>query len=220
MSVSITTAVLVLGSGWLADRYHPVRVVVAGSLLGLLATPVNLIWLFWHPQADALWHFHLHLLQWGTVFEIRQVYLVQFCIALGLTAPIASLTAMWDPIMLMRIFPRERLGQFCSTNAVWRSLGGILGATLVGAALDIVGRWVGKDRAYFYIPVWHLAFGIPAVFFLILLYRSWKRHGGAKAYVAPGSEPAPLVQAVQSCPGALGLETVATPEITAQEPPP
>ncbi len=201
MTASIVTAVLVLGAGWLADRYHPIRVVIAATIMGLFVTPINLIWLFWHPSAGAVWtwqahwlqsvplihiqHWHLHMTHLGPLIQIRQVYLVQFCITVGLAAPVAALSAMWDPVLLMRIFPQERLGQFCSTNAVWRSAGSILGATLAGAALDFVGRRVGVDRAYFYIPIWQLAFGIPAFILLLKMYRSWKRYGGDDTYVAP-----------------------------------
>ena len=176
---------LVLGAGWLADRYHPIRVVIVGSLLGLVVTPVNLIWLFWHPPADAVWQWHLHLAYWQPVFEMRQVYLVQFCLAIGLGAPIAALAAMWDPVLLMRVFPHEQLGQFCSTNGIWRAGGAMLGAIFAGSALDFVGRWVGKDNAYFYIPIWQLAFGIPAFYLLLKFYQSWKRYGGDEAYVPP-----------------------------------
>ncbi|MFA7343154.1 MAG: hypothetical protein WC003_02510 [Terrimicrobiaceae bacterium] len=41
---------------------------------GLCVTPINLIWLFWHPAADAVWHFPVHLLGWQTDITIRQVY--------------------------------------------------------------------------------------------------------------------------------------------------
>jgi hypothetical protein len=88
----------------------------------------------------------------------------------------------------MRFFPRERYGQFCSTNAIWRSIGGILGGMLAGGFLDIVTKFVGRETAYLYIPVWQLAFTIPGAVFFFMMYRSWKRHGGDENYIPPVPE--------------------------------
>jgi MFS family permease len=202
---SVVVAILVLGAGWLADRFHPIRVVIAASLLGLLVTPVNLIWLFWHPPAAALWTWHaawlgliptLHIqhwhLYWGhlaPLIQVRQVYLVQIVIAIGLGAPVAALASMWDPVLLMRVFPHERMGQFCSTNGIWRAGGGLLGGFLAGAALDFIGLWVGKSHEYFYIPIWQMAFSIPAFILLLKFYQSWKKYGGDENYVPPSLDP-------------------------------
>lgn len=195
-TVSIVVGVLILGSGWLADRFHPIRVVIVGSFLGLaVVTPASLVWLLWHPSPAETWTFHLGFLQhlpWldrYATFEVGKVFLVAAAIAVGLGAPVAALNGVWDPPMLMRLFPRERYGQFCSTNAIWRSAGGILGGFLAGGFLDVVTHWVGsKDLAYFYIPFWQLAFAIPSFFVLLRLYKTWKQHGGDDAYVAPRLE--------------------------------
>ncbi|XHR26722.1 MAG: MFS transporter [Chthoniobacteraceae bacterium] len=182
-STSLCVAVLVLGTGWLADRYHPLRVVIAGSVFGiLLAIPATLIWLFWHP-------------------EPRVAFWVALAISLGLTAPLQASLAMADPPLLMRLFPRERYGQFCSTNAIWRSLGGVIGGGLAGLFLDFVGRWVGKDRAYFFIPLWSLLFAIPNLVFLFKLYQSWKKLGGDDAYIPPSlGDSEPLLDSVSAMP--------------------
>jgi len=180
---SLIIGVLILGSGWLADRYHPIRVVLVGSLLGLLVvTPASLIWLFWHPAATETWTLHLPFL---AGFEVQKVFLVALAISVGLGAPVAALNGVWDPPMLMRLFPRERYGQFCSVNAIWRAIGGMLGGFLAGLFLDYITRWVGKEQAYFYIPVWQLCFAVPSIVLLYGLYRSWKRHGGDENYVPP-----------------------------------
>ncbi|HWB54282.1 MAG TPA: MFS transporter, partial [Tepidisphaeraceae bacterium] len=100
---SITTGVMVLGAGWLADRFHPIRVVIAGLLLQvLLAMPASLLWLFWRPSPTTS-------------------YWLWLILTIALIAPATALMTMLDPPLLMRIFPRSRFGQFCSANALWRS---------------------------------------------------------------------------------------------------
>jgi len=170
-TVLIAVSILTIGTGWLADRFHPIRVVLVGATMGLLlVTPSGLIWLFWLPSPTI-------------------VFYVSLGIAIGLTAPAQALSGMWDPPMLMRLFPRSHYGQFCSTNAVWRAMGGIIGGGLSGAYLDIVTHFVGKERAYFYIPIWSLFFAIPSYGLLIGLYFSWKRYGGDDSYVPPVLTP-------------------------------
>jgi MFS family permease len=175
--LGLTISILTPVAGWLADRYHPLRVVLASSLAGfLLGLPANLSWLFWHPApVVAFW-----------------VYLI---INICLVSPLQALGGMWDPPMLMRLFPRSHFGQFCSINAVWRSVGGMISALISGTFLEVITHWVGKDRAYLYLPVWGLVFSIPSLCLMIKLYFSWKKHGGDAAYIAPvlasGPGPAP-----------------------------
>jgi hypothetical protein len=105
---------------------------------------------------------------------------------IGLVAPQMALGGMWDPPLLMRLFPRSQYGQFCSTNAVWRSVGGMLGAYITGKYfLDYLTVWVGRERAYLYLPLWSIAFSIPSFILFLRLYLSWKKHGGDEAYIAP-----------------------------------
>ena len=164
---NIAVAVLTLGTGWLADRFHPIRVVLFGTFFSALVVyPANLSWLLWHPAAN-------------------MIFWVALLIRLGFAAPSMAIANMWDPPFLMRYFPRSRYGQFCSVNGVWRMLGTILGATLVGIYLDVVGRWVGPQRAYFYLPFWNCLFVVPGIFLQLKLYASWKSHGGDDHYEAP-----------------------------------
>lgn len=163
----VAVSVMTLAAGWLADRYHPIRVVLAGNLLAsLVATPLGLIWLFWHPGPTL-------------------IFWVSLTVTICLAAPAQAMKSMGDPPMLMRLFPRSRYGQFCSTNATWGAVGGILGSGLAGVYLDIVTRFVGAERAYYYVPCFAIFFGIPNLFFLFKLYRSWKEHGGDENYAAP-----------------------------------
>jgi len=164
----LEVAVLVLGTGWLADKYHPIRVVLAGGCFGLMiATPLSIYcWTYWHPTG-------------------KMAYWVALVLAFGIQAPGAAMGAMADPPLLMRMFPRERYGQFCSTNAVFRAMGGVVGSLIAGEALDYIGKFVGADNAYFYIPVWQFVFGIPSLLLFFGYFLSWKRLGGDDDYVPP-----------------------------------
>jgi MFS family permease len=164
---NLVNALVIFASGWLADRYHPVRIVIVGLLMNVfIVLPATCLWLFWHPSQ--------HL-----------AYLLWMVLSVVLAAPANALIGVCDPPMLMRMFPRDRYGQFCSANAMWRSLGAIIGGTLAGAFLDLLKRTTGISNEYAFIPVWQLAFHIPAVFCSLKLYRSWQQHGGDAAYVAP-----------------------------------
>ena len=170
-SLTATVSILTLAAGWLADRYHPIRVVVAGAGISLfVGAPATMIWLFWHPAPNV-------------------VFIVVMVLTMGIAAPSMALGSMWDPPMLMRLFPRDNYGQFCSTNGVWRMVGGMCGGAMTGVFLDIMTRYVGRERALYYLPVWSFVFGIPSYLLLLKLYYSWKRHGGDDNYVAPMLTP-------------------------------
>ena len=171
-TVSIIVAALTVGTGWLADRYHPIRVVLSGMIFTLVfVVPANLSWLFWYPSPQT-------------------TFWVAMAIGTCLSAPAQALVGMWDPPMLMRLFPRTHYGQFCSINGVWKAVGTILGGVSAGAYLDFISHWVGQQRAYYYLPVYSLCFSLPAFYFFLQVYRDWHKHGGDKAYVAPLFNPA------------------------------
>ncbi|MDB5327414.1 MAG: hypothetical protein JWM57_2983 [Phycisphaerales bacterium] len=174
----------VLISGWLADRFHPIRVVIAGVLLQLtLAFPATLLWLFWEPSP-------------------RVSYYLWLAITISLIAPAKAMVSVLDPPLFMRIFPRENYGQFCSANALWRSAAMILGALVVGAYLDVLGKYFGKSFAYRFLPIWNIGVHVGILLATLKLYQSWKRHGGDLAYVAP--LPNPL-----TCPADNNLQVAA-----------
>lgn len=166
-TINISTALFVLGAGWLADRYNPIRVVLAGQIFQVVVVlPISCIWLFWQPSPSiAFW-------MW-------------MGISLLMTAPASAFLAMSDPPLLMRIFPRERYGQFCSANAICKSIGTVLGGVLAGLFLDLLTRTGSWTDVYTFLPIVQILFSIPVVFFLFKLYRSWKAYGGDSSYSAP-----------------------------------
>ena len=90
-----------------------------------------------------------------------------------------------DPPLFMRVFPRERFGQFGSANSMCRSLAGMVGGLLVGIYLDVLTTHFGQKTAYCLLPFWSTTFYMLTLFCMLKFYRSWKRHGGDDAYVAP-----------------------------------
>jgi hypothetical protein len=125
-----------------------------------------MVWLFWEPSP-------------------QMSYYIWMATSIGLAAPAGALIGVMDPTMFMRVFPRDRYGQFCSANAMWRSASAILNGLLVGVYLDVIKRFWGAKVAYFCLPLWNLLFYSLMLFFMIKLYRSWKRYGGDESYIPP-----------------------------------
>jgi MFS family permease len=163
-----STAAALMNSvtGWLADRYHPIRIAIAGAVVQTIVAPVNLMWLWWHPDAGTVYH-------------------VLLALQIGLFAPTNALLATIDPPLFMRIFPRERYGQFCSANAMLRSIVAIVAGALLGACLDGIAAHWGPKVAYGCLPGWNALAYAVVLFALLKLYRSWQRHGGDRAYQPP-----------------------------------
>ena len=166
-TLSIAVAILIPVSGWLADRFHPLRVVIAGYAMNLFVTlPATLIWLAWHPASQlAFW-------AW-------------LGISIALIAPATALLGVYDPPVFMVVFPRSRYGQYCSANAMLRSLGGIAGGVIAGAFFDLAAHHMNRQDVYRLMPFWQMLFTIPAFVCVLLLYRSWKGYGGDDDYVPP-----------------------------------
>jgi len=173
---SVSSAVVMPLTGWLADRYHPIRVVRAGLIAQLLIAPIGLIWLFWHPAPNVIFY-------------------VMLSMTVCLNAPVNTLVWVMDPPLFMRIFPRVCYGQFCSANSMCRSFAGMIGGFLVGVYLDVLTRHFGALKAYCMLPFWSLTFYALTIVCFFAFFRSWKRYGGDDAYAAP--IPAESDQAIQ-----------------------
>ncbi|MGB8355385.1 MAG: MFS transporter [Chthoniobacteraceae bacterium] len=163
---SVSGAISIPIFGWLADKFHPIRIVMAGVMLQILTSPIYLIWLFWQPSPSV-------------------VFYVLLASGICLGGPIGAMISMMDPPLFMRIFPRERYGQFCSANSMIRSLCTIVAGMLVGGYLDVLTSFFGARTAYCCLPLWSLTAYAGVLFCVIKLYRSWMRYGGDEAYVPP-----------------------------------
>ena len=147
------------------------RVLLAAVTAQVIMGPVWITFAFMRPE------FSLH-----TAMGIHIVFAM-----VGL--PIGTLYAAAELPTLMGIFPRERYGQFCSANAMVRSLVLIVGGVACGAFLDLVKRLHSTpEYCYRFLPVWNLFFQFCSASFLFLLYREWKRLGGMHGFVHPQSD--------------------------------
>ena len=151
-------------AGWVADRFHPVRVYVVSRAWEMLGTLCFCLWIF---------------VDFGPRGNLLYLYII------GLTfMPIAVVANAAELPMYMRILPRDRFGQFCSANAMIRAFVAIFGSMAAGAFIGSMAPWWG-DRRYTWVAGWQLIFQFAGVLFLILLYAQWKARGGMKSYTPP-----------------------------------
>lgn len=157
---NLSLAVCIVGSGWLADRFHPVRIVLLGMLLTVvLVLPAQMLWLVTTPSPAFTYRFWLVL-------------------SVLVAAPVGALVGVWDPPLFMRIFPRERYGQFCSANAMWRSVSLVLHGLVLGFVFDRLSRGAAPDdlSAYRWLPVWQWLYAMVVLGCLIGVWSCWRKN--------------------------------------------
>lgn len=155
--VALLSMVLMIPVGILCDRYHPLRFTIGATVYYLFV-----------PLAAFL-------------FLRDRTSFVVFVILLGVGRALFDGSAL---PLFAAIFPRDRFGQFASANQLFGSVCLMVGNAGLGFLLD----WLTQDNAlpvnYRYAFLAGFGFNLIGFCFLLLLYRSWKRHGG-EAYVAP-----------------------------------
>ena len=183
--LQFVTLTLSYPTGALADRFHPLRVMLYMSGCSLLLAPLNFVWLFGSFPADRI--FHVSLLGYAADLPVN---LTVFISLLAIGFPIGMLQGAVGMPMMMRLLPREEFGQFCSFNAMVIAIMNILASLSVAwfmtrmRALLPDAVW-GKDFCYRMIPAWSVPFSVLSLLFLCLLFREWKRHGGEINYSPP-----------------------------------
>jgi maltose/moltooligosaccharide transporter len=163
---SVVSAVLMYPAGILADRFHPLRVLIGATLAMLLIQPLWLAFVFFEfgPAAS-------HTL---------------FVVITAITIPANTLYFAAELPMYMRILPKERYGQFSSANAMVRSVAVILGGVILGLSLDRISVFFpARDFAYRFLPVWAILSLAGSLFLLLKLHAAWKKQGGPLSYTPP-----------------------------------
>jgi maltose/moltooligosaccharide transporter len=165
-AAAVVGMLLMYPMGYLVDRFHPLRVMVAAKTGYCLVVAVKFVFLFHEfSRPVAFW-----------------IYASAAAIAIPIN--VANTAASFP--MIMRLFPHEKFGQFCSANAMCTSLGTILGGVFAGIFLDTLKRvFPGSDYYYRFVPVWNVFFMLLALGAMVLVYREWKRLGGDRNYLPP-----------------------------------
>ncbi|MEI6423642.1 MAG: MFS transporter, partial [Lentisphaerota bacterium] len=165
------------------DRWHPLRIWVYGVVFGVLSNFMSMVWIFVTLPGNYFFWMNLGNVLIGTF--------------LGALVGVAGLPSE------MRIFPQSRFGQFCSAQAMLRSIFSMISGILAGLFIDLVRNLChGSDYAYRFIFLWITVFSAISAIFTIKVYREWYRLGGDRHFHPPapwspsGIEEMPVVPVV------------------------
>ena len=112
-------------SGWLADKYHPLRIYLAASLLVICSNMAECVFIF---------------KDFGPADNLTLLYAISF-----ISVPFFAIQDAAGIPMFMRLLPRERYGQFSSANAMIRSFAMIFGSILAALFMEHAGTFSAKD---------------------------------------------------------------------------
>jgi hypothetical protein len=152
---AVFSTLLLYPAGALVDRIHPLRIMLFSTGIIVLLSPVPLIWLFCNPSPH-------------TSMVIYTVY--SFVVL-----PATILYTAGSLPMYMRLLPKERFGQFCSADAMLRSIAVIAAGPLLGVLLDAL-KWKlnGDSHYYRYTPIWAAVLQAFSLYFLYRVFRHRK----------------------------------------------
>ncbi len=162
---SVATGVLAYPTGMLADRFHPMRVMVGLKIGMVVWMPLNFIWLFTHfaPRVN-----------FSILVVLNVISVIFWQIYASTLMP-----------LYMRLFPREQFGQYCSFLGICTALIGIVSGAIGGLYIDGMRRvfpdaLYGHDFCYRLIPVWQFVFAGLGLILLLMMFKEWRRLGGEK----------------------------------------
>ncbi len=163
----IFCAFLFIPLGWAVDRFHPIRIMMIGTVWYFLSMTMRLLFFFGIFSGN-----HLFVL-WGFVFMLVDIG--------G-----AIYNAAEFPI-LMKLFPKKFYGQFCSAMSMVRAIFLSVGGILAGLFLDYIQRTFQLEggRQYQLIPLWSMLFSVLNFVFIFRAYTLWKKLGGDHTYHPP-----------------------------------
>ena len=143
--------------GMLMDKYKPTRVMF---WLMVFCLPLPLLCFLFVQDRPSF-------LVWGFLYCLLRPLMANLALALYASIP-----------------PQERYGQFGSANQMFISVIVIPVSVLLGMLMDTITVGGTRPEMYRWCYVWNFAFYSAALFFMWLLYRSWKHYGGDN-YVPP-----------------------------------
>ena len=136
--------------GFLVDKFHPLRIYMAAAWL-IVITNV-FAFFFCYTYYTAL------------LFSI--LLCVVYVLQSSSTLP-----------LVIRLFPKDKFGQFSSANALCKSIMLIVCNAVGGWFIDLLG--------YQYLFVWDFMFTLVTVLIFHWIYFQWKKLGGDTGYVPP-----------------------------------
>ncbi len=136
--------------GYLVDKLRPMRIYFLGMTM-VIATNV---------------YAFFFCVNTTTYIVVALLLALSYCIQNSCNIP-----------LFIELLPKDRYGQFCSAQAVFRSILTFVANSVAGVFILYLG--------YRYLFVWDAAFTILALFFTVMMNRGYHAHGGPKNYVAP-----------------------------------
>ena len=147
---SLAGAICHYPAGMLADRFHPVRLTL---IFAILSIPGSFLGFFY------------------------KVDLPSYILVAVLWFPVAELVGAASGVLLIRVLPRKRYGQFASANGMFKQAGKMLGVYCAAAFLDYV-------QDYRYYLIWSGVGHVVNALLIGIVYLYWCKLGGDN-YVAP-----------------------------------
>ncbi len=143
--------------GSLADRFHPIRMMIASLFL------------------------YAVVMFFGCALAVDRVSFAVFLVLHGvLSGTYFTLSASYP----MRLFPRERFATLSSGSGMLSAIVSVLSAPIFGAILQILFE-NGVPIHYRYTFLMGGIIALLAIGILLVVYRGFKRYGGDEGYVAP-----------------------------------
>lgn len=158
--ISLVGMGLAYPAGWAVDRWHPIRITM------MMVVP-------------------LVAAQFFAFFFLRD--LTTYLVLQGSTLVFTTLFNAAGVPMLIRVFPKDKYGQFCSCNGMVKSTARMIGGFFAGFFLDYMTSFSADKAAFRCVYMWSGIFQLIALLFLWKMYTTWKQMGGDSCYVPPGS---------------------------------
>ena len=136
--------------GFLVDYFKAIRVYFAGMILVI--------------AANIYGYFFCH--GFVSYVVVAVALSIVYCIQNSSTMP-----------LFVDVLPKDRYGQFCSAQALFRSVLMFICNAIAGITVALFG--------YRFIFVWDALFTIFALFATFMMARRWSQLGGIKSYIAP-----------------------------------
>ena len=155
---SLLAVCLLLPIGHLSDKFHPLRTYILGIMFYVI----------------------------GMMFSFFIIHdKITYFVCTLITTSLFLFFVVSNVPMFIALVPKEKYGQFSSANAIFVSVGIILGSFLAGKFFDLVG-------SYRFQYIWIAFFGFVSVIPMLFVYREWSRRGGVNGYIPPctNTEPA------------------------------